>query len=108
MDFRLSAAEEALRADVRSWLKANLPAGLGNARRIAQPHGGEREDRGIEGVAGNALPRRLGGHHLAAASTAGAAPSLVEQLIFNEECAAANAPDSINLGGGARVWSARR
>jgi alkylation response protein AidB-like acyl-CoA dehydrogenase len=95
MEFRLSAAEEAFRAEVRSWLKSNLPAGWGTAA-YREPHGAEEKIAASKawqktlfrgGWAGITWPKQYGG----------LGASLVEQLIFNEECAAADAPDSINL-----------
>src|SRR5262245_17296405 len=95
MDFRLSAAEEAFRAEVRAWLQVNLPAGWGTPAYRKPESGAEKIaaskawqatlHRG--GWAGITWPREFGGR----------GATLVEQLIFNEECAAANAPDSINL-----------
>jgi len=95
MDFRLSAAEEAFRAEVRAWLQANLPVGWGTPAYRKPESGAEKIaaskawqaalHRG--GWAGITWPREFGGR----------GATLVEQLIFNEECAAANAPDSINL-----------
>lgn len=95
MDFRLSAAEEAFRAEVRTWLRANLPPGWGTpayraprtaAEKIAASKAWQATlHRG--GWAGITWPREYGGR----------GATLVEQLIFNEECAAADAPDSINL-----------
>src|SRR5262245_13317538 len=95
MDFRLSAAEEAFRAEVRAWLQANLPAGWGTPAYRKPESGAEKIaaskawqaalHRG--GWADITWPREFGGR----------GATLVEQLIFNEECAAANAPDSINL-----------
>ena len=95
MDFRLTAAEEAFRADVRRWLDATLPrffavaaqrAPRGAAERIATSKAWQRtlHDGGWAGIT---WPRAHGGR----------GASLVEQLIFNEECAAGGAPDSINL-----------
>src|SRR5262249_32812316 len=95
MDFRLSAAEEAFRAEVRAWIQANLPPGWGTPAYRA-PHGGAEKIAASKawqatlhrgGWAGITWPRAFGGR----------GATLVEQLIFNEECAAANAPDSINL-----------
>ena len=95
MEFRLSAAEEAFRADVRSWLGSNLPPGWGTpayraprtaAEQIAASKAWQATlHRG--GWAGITWPTAYGGR----------GATLVEQLIFNEECAAADAPDSINL-----------
>src|SRR5689334_9359231 len=95
MEFRLSAAEEAFRAEVRRWLRHNLPPGWGTpayraprtaAEKIAASKAWQATlHRG--GWAGITWPATYGGR----------GATLVEQLIFNEECAAANAPDSINL-----------
>jgi alkylation response protein AidB-like acyl-CoA dehydrogenase len=95
MEFRLSAAEEAFRAEVRAWLRDNLPPGWGTAAyrapqtaaaKIAAAKAWQATlHRG--GWAGITWPREYGGR----------GATLVEQLIFNEECAAADAPDSINL-----------
>jgi alkylation response protein AidB-like acyl-CoA dehydrogenase len=95
MDFRLSPAEEAFRAEVRSWLRANLPAGWGTDA-YREPITAEEKIAASKawqatlyrgGWAGITWPREYGGR----------GATLVEQLIFNEECAEANAPDSINL-----------
>jgi alkylation response protein AidB-like acyl-CoA dehydrogenase len=95
MDFRLSAAEEAFRAEVRAWLTANLPPGWGTPAYREPHHAAEKIAASkawqatlyAGGWAGITWPREYGGR----------GATLVEQLIFNEECAAANAPDSINL-----------
>src|SRR5262245_23698349 len=95
MEFRLSAAEEAFRAEVRSWVRANLPPGWGTAA-YREPRTAEEKIGASKawqatlyrgGWAGITWPKEYGGR----------GATLVEQLIFNEECAAANAPDSINL-----------
>ena len=95
MDFRLSPAEEAFRSDVRGWLRANLPDGSGTGA-YREPDTAEERIAASKawqatlyrgGWAGITWPRAYGGR----------GATLVEQLIFNEECAAANAPDSINL-----------
>lgn len=95
MDFRLSPAEEAFRAEVRGWLRANLPPTSGTsadrepqtaADRIAASKAWQAALH-HGGWAGITWPREYGGR----------GATLVEQLLFNEECAAANAPDSINL-----------
>src|SRR6516225_1229854 len=90
MDFRLSPAEEAFRGEVRAWLETHVPkadrAGRAAEQKIAAAKAWQASlYRG--GWAGITWPRQYGGR----------GASLVEQLIFNEECAAANAPDSINL-----------
>jgi len=95
MDFRLSAAEEAFRLDVRRWLDATLPTVLADANRRAPRSAADKIDASKAwqrtlfegGWAGITWPREYGGR----------GTTLVEQLIFNEECAAAGAPDSINL-----------
>jgi len=95
MDFRLSAAEEAFRAEVRIWLQANLPPGWGTPayREPRSPADSIAATKAWQaalyrgGWAGITWPRAYGGR----------GATLVEQLIFNEECAAANAPNSINL-----------
>ena len=96
MEFRLSAAEEAFRAEVRRWLDAAQPAARwGTPAYASRTRGGE--DRRLEGVAGDAVRRRAGPASPGRAAYGGRGATLVEQLIFNEECAAADAPDSINL-----------
>ena len=90
MDFRLSPAEEAFRAEVRAWLRAHVPAVAAAPRTAAENIAASKAwqaelHRG--GWAGITWPRAYGGR----------GATLVEQLIFNEECAAAAAPDSINL-----------
>ena len=95
MDFRLTAAEEAFRAEVRRWLGETLPrfqadpaqrAPHSAAERIAASKAWQRtlHDGGWAGIT---WPRAHGGR----------GATIVEQLIFTEECAAAGAPDSINL-----------
>ena len=95
MEFRLSAEEEAFRAEIRAWLRDNLPAGLGTPA-YREPRTAEEKIAASKawqatlhrgGWAGITWPQAYGGR----------GATLVEQLIFNEECAAANAPDSINL-----------
>jgi alkylation response protein AidB-like acyl-CoA dehydrogenase len=95
MEFRLSAAEEAFRAEVRGWIRNNLPPGWGTPTYRA-PHTGAEKIAASKawqatlhggGWAGITWPAAYGGR----------GATLVEQLIFNEECAAADAPDSINL-----------
>jgi alkylation response protein AidB-like acyl-CoA dehydrogenase len=95
MEFRLSAGEEAFRAEVRAWLRDNLPPGWGTPA-YREPRTAEEKIAAAKawqatlyrgGWAGITWPQAYGGR----------GATLVEQLIFNEECAAANAPDSINL-----------
>jgi alkylation response protein AidB-like acyl-CoA dehydrogenase len=95
MDFRLTDAEEAFRTEVRGWLERALPEFLAVPAQRAPRDAAEKIaaskawqatlHRG--GWAGITWPRECGGR----------GATLVEQLIFNEECAAADAPDSINL-----------
>ena len=90
MDFRLSPAEEAFRGEVRAWLRTHVPqadpAARGAEEKIAAAKAWQASLY-AGGWAGITWPREYGGR----------GATLVEQLIFNEECAAANAPDSINL-----------
>ena len=95
MDFRLSAAEDAFRAEVRGWLDATLPMLLADPARRAPGSAAQKIEAAKAwqrtlfdgGWAGITWPRDYGGR----------GATLVEQLLFNEECAAAGAPDSINL-----------
>ena len=95
MDFRLTAAEQAFRDEVRAWLDAALPRFFADPARRAPSTPAERIaaskawQRTLHdgGWAGITWPRTHGGR----------GASIVEQLIFSEECAAAGAPDSINL-----------
>jgi alkylation response protein AidB-like acyl-CoA dehydrogenase len=95
MDLNPTPEEEAFRREVRQWVTANVPA-------LGKPAAGDVAESGEEnfaaskawqaklyegGWAGITWPREYGGR---------GAP-LIEQLIFNEECAAAKAPNSINL-----------
>jgi alkylation response protein AidB-like acyl-CoA dehydrogenase len=95
MEFRLSSAEEAFRAEVRDWLRTSLPPGWGTPA-YREPRTAEEKIAASKswqatlhrgGWAGITWPKQYGGR----------GATLVEQLIFNEECAAANTPDSINL-----------
>jgi alkylation response protein AidB-like acyl-CoA dehydrogenase len=95
MEFRLTEAEERFRAEVRAWLTANLPRGWGTAA-YREPHSAAEKvalskqwQRTLYdgGWAGITWPKAVGGRGL----------GIVEQLIFNEECARVRAPDSINL-----------
>jgi alkylation response protein AidB-like acyl-CoA dehydrogenase len=98
MDFRLSPQEEAFRREIRAWLAANLPAGWGTPA-FTPPHTMEEKiafakawQRTLHdgGWAGLSWPAEHGGR----------GATLVEQLIFSEEYAAARAPDLINIGVG--------
>jgi alkylation response protein AidB-like acyl-CoA dehydrogenase len=95
MDFRLTAAEERFRSEVRAWLGTALPEffahpGYRSPQTAADKIGASKAWQATlyrAGWAGITWPREFGGR----------GATLVEQLIFNEECAAAAAPDSINL-----------
>jgi alkylation response protein AidB-like acyl-CoA dehydrogenase len=98
MDFQLTREEAAFRDTVRAWLAANLPAGWGTPA-FATPRTMEdklafakRWQRKLYdgGWAGLSWPREFGGR----------GATLVEQLIFSEEYAAARAPDLIDIGVG--------
>ena len=96
MDFRDSPAEAALRDDVRQWLQNNLPPGWGTTTR--EPEGEAARfafrfdwERRLYsgGWSGIAWPREYGGR--------GATP--MEQAIFLEEMARADAPEGVNIIG---------
>ena len=96
MDFRYTAEEERFRTSIRDWLATNLPPGWGTtfrepeneaerfAFRLAWEH--KLHAAGWSGVA---WPREHGGR----------GATLVEQAIFQEELARANAPESVNIIG---------
>lgn len=96
MDFRYSPEEDAFRAEVRQWLKANLPEGWGP--RSQEP---VEEDEWAQfrldwerklykgGWGGIHWPKAYGGR----------GATLMEQQIFMEESARANAPEGLNLMG---------
>ncbi len=90
MDFRLSAGQEAFRSELRAWLAETLPL------RDEAPHEpGEKVALSREwqrklfdgGWAGISWPTRYGGR----------GADVLHQLIFNEECILAGAPDILNL-----------
>jgi len=95
VDLSFSAAEEAFRADLRAWLRANLPAGWGGdeeppahatlATEVAflRAWQGELARAGWVGIH---WPQQYGGR----------GASVVENYIFQEEMAAARAPEIIN------------
>lgn len=96
MDFRDTPSEASLREEVRHWLRENLPAGWGTivlepedeAERFAFRLDFEKRlYRG--GWSGIAWPRAYGGRGATA----------IEQAIFLEEMARADAPDSVNIIG---------
>ena len=95
MDFEPSPAEESLRTSLRAWLRANLPEGWGTpahpkprtpAEKVAFARRWQRtlHDGGWAGIA---WPREYGGRAL----------TPLEQLLFHEECFAADAPDMIDI-----------
>ncbi len=94
MDFAVSPIEEAFRARVREWLRANLPEGWGTpgsklrtpAEKVAFARQWQRKlyDGGWAGIS---WPREFGGQAL----------SPLEQLLFREEYFAAGAPDMIDI-----------
>ena len=95
MDFASSPAEEAFRARIREWLRANLPEGWGTpdypkpkapAEKVTFARQWQRKlyDGGWAGVS---WPKEYGGQAL----------SPLEQLLFREEYIAAGAPDMIDI-----------
>src|ERR1700687_412190 len=95
MDLKSTAEEERFRAEVRTWLEANLPAGWGSPAYRAPVTSAEQVDfartwqRKLHdgGWAGITWPKEYGGR----------GASIVEQLIYNEEYARARAPDILAL-----------
>ena len=94
MDLSFSAAEEAFRAEVRAWLATNLPAGWGTdadgapgtlADEVAFLRDWQRKLHAGRWV-GIHWPREYGGR----------GASVVEHYVFQEEIAAARAPEIIN------------
>lgn len=98
MDFKRSPEEEAFRAEVRRWLRDNLPAGWHTdasvrpgtvEERIAFARRWQRKLH-EGGWAGISWPREYGGRDLDA----------LQQLAFSEEYVASGAPDMIDIGVG--------
>jgi alkylation response protein AidB-like acyl-CoA dehydrogenase len=95
MDLNPTPEEERFRAEVRSWLEANLPAGWGTpayeqpetaATQVAFAKSWQRRlyDGGWAGIT---WPKDYGGR----------GASVIEQLIYNEEYARVRAPDILAL-----------
>jgi alkylation response protein AidB-like acyl-CoA dehydrogenase len=90
MDFRFSAEEEEFRRELRGWLAATLPLGERPPRDAAEKIALSRTWQArlhAGGWAGISWPREYGGR----------GANTIQQLVFNEECARAGAPDSLNL-----------
>jgi len=97
MDLSFSPEQEEFRQRLRAWLKTNLPAGWGTAEH--EPFHSYREEvaflthwqrRLFEGGwCGLSWPRQYGG----------AGAGVIEQAIYNEEMARAQAPELINKVG---------
>jgi alkylation response protein AidB-like acyl-CoA dehydrogenase len=94
MDFRFTPQEDAFRAEIREWLKTNLPDNWDGNRlsRDAEnlnvyKHFAQR--LATKGWVAPHWPREYGGLGL----------SVVEQLVFNEEMAEANAPTGYSVIG---------
>ena len=96
MDFHDTPAEQALREEVRAWLRQNLPAGWGST--VFEPTDEDErarlrldwEKRLYQGGwAGMAWPREFGGR----------GATQVENAIFLEEMARADAPEGLNIIG---------
>lgn len=90
MDFRLSAEEEAFRAELRRWLACALPLGDEAPHDPAGRVALSRRWQAVlfaGGWAGISWPKAYGGR----------GADTIRQLIFNEECTRAGAPDSLNL-----------
>ena len=96
MDFRDTPAEQALRDEVRAWLRDNLPAGWGSTVREPDDED-ERARFRLDwekrlyrgGWSGLAWPREYGGR----------GATQIENAIFLEEMARADAPEGLNIIG---------
>jgi alkylation response protein AidB-like acyl-CoA dehydrogenase len=89
MDLSFSAAEEAFRAELRAWLAANVPAAGPEPATLAEEVAALRAwQRRLHegGWVGIHWPREYGGR----------GATVVENYIFQEELAAARAPEIIN------------
>ena len=96
MDLSYSAAEEAFREKVRSFLAANLPPGWGTKSYVQPARDAQTEflrewQRKLydAGLLGPEWPREYGGQ----------GASLIEKAIFNEEMAKFRAPYPLNIIG---------
>ena len=97
MDFRFSAEDEAFREELRAWLQKNRPAQRSDDDGHADfMHEGSKDDwrRRLQwhrkmhsgGWVGISWPKEYGGR----------GATLTQQLIYNEEMAAANTPQLVN------------
>jgi alkylation response protein AidB-like acyl-CoA dehydrogenase len=97
MDFRFSAEDEAFRQELRAWLQKNRPAqSSAQDDRTDFMHEGSKDDwqRRLQwhrkmhsgGWVGLSWPKEYGGR----------GATLTQQLIYNEEMAAANTPQLVN------------
>jgi len=97
MDFRFSAEDEAFRQELRAWLQENRPAQCSaEDDRTDFMHEGSKDDwqRRLQwhrkmhsgGWVGISWPKEYGGR----------GATLTQQLIYNEEMAAANTPQLVN------------
>ncbi len=87
MDFRFTTQEEAFRQEIRDWLKTNLPDNLPEDRLGREPENMNvykefAQRLATKGWVAPHWPEEYGGRGL----------TVVEQLVFNEEMAEANAP----------------
>ena len=96
MDFRFSAEDEAFREELRAWLQKNRPAQRSDDDHADFMHEGSKDDwqRRLQwhrkmhsgGWVGISWPKEYGGR----------GATLTQQLIYNEEMAAANTPQLVN------------
>ncbi|MDQ1697703.1 MAG: hypothetical protein QOJ03_3056 [Frankiaceae bacterium] len=94
MDLRFSDADEAFRAEVKSWLDEHL---VGEFAELRGAGGPGREHEGFE--TRRAWERLLGGHGwigIGWPSDYGRGCSLMQQVVFHEEYAKAGAPQRVN------------
>jgi alkylation response protein AidB-like acyl-CoA dehydrogenase len=99
MDFRFSPEEEAFRLEIRTWLKGNLPENWEGAAGFAR--GRDEENASIyKDFAKKLATKKWVAPHWPA-PYGGLGLSVIQQLIYNEEMAYANAPigySSIGVG----------
>ena len=99
MDFRFSPEEEAFRLEIRTWLKGNLPENWEGAAGFAR--GRDEENASIyKDFAKKLATKKWVAPHWPV-PYGGLGLSVIQQLIYNEEMAYANAPigySSIGVG----------
>lgn len=97
MDFAFTPEQEAFRHELRTWLRANVPANAAQLRHV-QPHASPADLEFLKrwqrtcyegGWTGISWPQEYGGR----------GASVIERMIFDEEMAAHKAPQLLNVLG---------